>query len=42
MINWDDSFSILHAAMMLNHDVEKSGDGKYLGDPTEIALVRIY
>ncbi|HSF44688.1 MAG TPA: HAD-IC family P-type ATPase, partial [Chitinophagaceae bacterium] len=27
------------AGLALNHDVTKDGDGKYLGDPTEVAIV---
>lgn len=34
-----EDLSILECAMALNHDVQKNNDGKWTGDPTEIALV---
>lgn len=30
---------MLECAMVLNHDVKRTTDGKWLGDPTEVALV---
>ena len=35
----DQKLSMLECAMALNHDVKRTGDNKWLGDPTEIALV---
>jgi Ca2+-transporting ATPase len=36
----DDNLSMLECSMALNHDVKKKEDGKFLGDPTEIALIQ--
>jgi Ca2+-transporting ATPase len=35
----DEKLSMLESVMALNHDVMQSEDGKWLGDPTEIALI---
>lgn len=36
---FDPQLPLLDSVMMLNHDVVKSGEGKWLGDPMEIAIV---
>ncbi len=38
-VTMGEHISFLEGSMLLNHDVLKSSDGKWLGDPTEIALV---
>ena len=38
-VTMDERMSFLECSMLLNHDVMKSTDGQWLGDPTEIALV---
>ncbi|HJU45810.1 MAG TPA: cation-translocating P-type ATPase [Chitinophagaceae bacterium] len=39
IIDLFEDFSVLEVAMALNHDVKKDGDGKWMGDPTEIAMM---
>ncbi|MCD6063649.1 MAG: ATPase [Flavipsychrobacter sp.] len=34
-----DGVTALELGMVLNHDVQKTADGKWVGDPTELALV---
>ncbi len=38
-VELDKKISLLECAMAINHDVKKTEDGKWLGDPTEVALV---
>ncbi len=38
-IQLDEDLSLLELSMILNHDVSQDQEGKYTGDPTEIALV---
>lgn len=38
-VDLNDRISLLDAAILLNHDLNKMSNGKWLGDPTEVALL---